>query len=119
MKKTLLLAAIALFSCAICSAHTIKATDAKVSYIGRTEVNTEEGTVRFDWSATTLRVRFKGSTLKIKCSDSHKDYFNIWVDKAQCAHQDATLCVEGDTTLTLFKGKKGVHEVVFQKRTEA
>lgn len=119
MKKTLLLAAIALFLCAISSAETIKATDAKVSYIGRTENDLNTGSVKFDWSATTLRVKFKGSTLKLKCSDSHKDYLNVWIDEAQSAHKDAVLCIESDTTLTLFKGKKGVHEVILQKRTEA
>ena len=118
MKKITLILFLALFSSRICSAETIKADDERVSYIGRTEINKEDGTVCFDWSATTLRVRFKGSTLSVKCSDSKTDYFNVWIDKTQTPFQDNVITVKGDTLITLFKGKKGVHEVILQKRTE-
>ncbi|MGN1225753.1 MAG: GDSL-type esterase/lipase family protein [Candidatus Cryptobacteroides sp.] len=116
MRKLALLMTATLLSAYVCSAETIKASDSRVSYVGRTVV--ESGSVSFDWSATTIRLRFKGSNLQIKCSDTHKDYFNLWLDKAQSAVQDQVIVVESDTLITLFKGKKGVHEVILQKRTE-
>lgn len=105
-----------MLSAYVCSAETIKASDSRVSYVGRTVV--ESGSVSFDWSATTIRLRFKGSNLQIKCSDTHRDYFNLWLDKAQSTVQDQVIVVESDTLITLFKGKKGVHDIILQKRTE-
>ena len=61
MKKTILIAA-ALLACIVCGAETIKGSDSRISYIGRTEVQ-EDGSVSFDWSATTFRFSFKGKTL--------------------------------------------------------
>lgn len=118
MKKITLITGF-LLCAAVCGAETIKATDPRVSYIGRTEVNDTTGTVSFDWSATTLRIRFKGSSLQMKCSDTHKDFFNLWVDKSQKPGLSSVAIVESDTLLTLFKGRKGIHEVILQKRTEA
>ncbi|MBO4469753.1 MAG: GDSL family lipase [Bacteroidales bacterium] len=117
MKRTTLLAA-ALLACAICSAETIKGSDPKVSYIGRTEV-AEDGSVSFDWSATTIRLSFKGKTLLMACSDTKKDYFNLWIDGEQKAIEDKVVKVAGDTLITLFKAKKAAtHTVILQKRTE-
>lgn len=108
-----------MFLCAVvCKAETIRATDSRIRYIGRVEQNTEARTVSYDWSATTLKVRFSGSKLYLKCSDSKKDYFNLWVDKADGPRQDKTICVGGDTLICLFDGRKGIHEVTLQKRTE-
>ena len=120
MKKTTLIVAAALFAGVLCSAETIKGSDSKVSYIGRTEV-AQDGAVSFDWSATTVRVAFKGKTLKIKCSDTHKDYFNVWIDKEQGPRADFVVTVSSaDTVLTLFTAKKGArHTAILQKRTEA
>ena len=116
MKKITLTILAVLLSVYVGKAESIKASDSRISYVGRTVV--ESGSVSFDWSATTIRLRFKGSTLQIKCSDTHKDYFNLWMDKAQSAVPDEVITVEGDTLITLFKGKKGVHQLILQKRTE-
>lgn len=125
MKKTFLLVTLFyIFSASQAIASTkplqnsISATDERILYIGRTEQDLEKGQVSFDWSATTLRLRFKGSCLQIKCSDNKKDYLNLWIDKPQSASHDKVIEVKGDTLITLFKGKKGVHEVILQKRTE-
>ncbi len=118
MKKALILIATLAFTANICAAETIKANNEKILYTGRTLVDANSGTVSYDWSATTFKVRFTGKSLQIKCSDTHRDFFNIWVDKKACAKADDVLIVESDTTLTLFKGKKGTHEIIFQKRTE-
>ena len=92
MKKTTLIVTAALFASVLCSAETIKGSDSKVSYIGRTEVS-QDGAVSFDWSATTVRVSFKGKSLKIKCSDTGKDYFNVWIDKEQGPRADFVVSV--------------------------
>ena len=117
MKRTTLIAA-ALFACIFCSAETIKGSDGKVTYIGRTEV-AEDGSVSFDWSATTIRLKFKGKTLVMACSDTKKDYFNLWIDGEQKVLEDKVLKVEGDQAITLFSAKKAAeHTVILQKRTE-
>ena len=117
MKRITILAASLLLGAAICSAETIAASDGRISWIGRTETTTE-GAVSFDWSATTLRLRFSGTALELKCRDTNTDWFNLWVDTPQGPQATSAFKVKGDTTITLFKGKKGVHEVIIQKRTE-
>ena len=117
MKRITILAASLLLGAAICSAETIAASDGRISWIGRTETTTE-GAVSFDWSATTLRLRFSGTALELKCRDTNVDWFNLWVDIPQGPQATSAFKVKGDTTITLFKGKKGVHEVIIQKRTE-
>ncbi len=119
MKKTLLLIAAFALSAGICNAETIKATNTKIQYTGRTHTDEAAGAVSFDWSATTIKVKFSGKSLSLKCSDTHRDFFNVWIDKAPSAQKDGVFIVESDTLLTLFKGKKGVHEITLQKRTEA
>ena len=116
MKKIILILAAALLFSQVGKAENIKASDSRIAYVGR--AIKESDNVSFDWSATTLRLRFKGSVLQLKCSDTHRDYFNLWVDKAQSAVQDKVLVVESDTLITIFKGKKGVHEIILQKRSE-
>lgn len=115
MKKITLIAAL-LISTGLCLAETIPATDGRISCIGRCLPQDTE--LSFDWSATTLRLNFHGSRLELKCSDTHADYFNLWIDKEQCAVPDRVICVKSDTTICLFKGKKGNHSIIFQKRTE-
>ena len=119
MKRFFLIAA-GLLACVLSPAETIKGSDGKLSYIGRTE-ESENGSVSFDWSATTVRVAFKGKNLKIKCSDTHKDYFNVWIDKEQGPRADFVVTVNSaDTVLTLLTTKKTArHTVILQKRTEA
>ena len=117
MKRTTLIAA-ALFACILCSAETIKGSDSKVSYIGRTEV-AEDGAVSFDWSATTLRVAFKGKVLKLACSANQTEYFNLWVDSEQGPIEDRVLKISSDTLITIVSSKKAAeHTVILQKRTE-
>lgn len=119
MKRTILIAA-ALVACVLCKAETIKGSDAKVSYIGRIEI-TDDKAVSFDWSATTLRLKFKGKNLVMACSSTKKDYLNLWIDGEQKAIEDKVIKVAGDTIITLFtsKAKKATeHTVILQKRTE-
>lgn len=96
----------------------VAADDARIVYCGRTAV--ENGVVSFDWSGTMIKLRFKGSRLEMQCSDTKADYFNLWVDKKPGAMEDAVIKVSGSQqSITIVSGlKKGVHEVVLQKRTE-
>ena len=57
---------------------TIKASDSRITYIGRTEV--KGGDVSFDWTGTYLKVRFQGNALSFKVSDTKKNYYNVWLD---------------------------------------
>ncbi len=93
------------------------ADDPRITYIGRTTVF--DGAVHYDWSGVTVKVSFTGGSLKMNCSDSRADWFNLWVDKAQCVEADRVIRIEGDTTIVLAEGLgKGEHSVILQKRTE-
>lgn len=116
MKRIITL--ILLLSCISLKAVTIPGTDSKVSYIGRTFTN--ENTVSFDWSGTTIRIRFSGTSLKMFCTQEGHDWFNVWVDKDPVAAEDSKFKTEaGEQTVTVCSGlRKGIHEVTIQKRTE-
>ncbi len=119
MKKTLLLILSAL-TCAVgvCNAETVTPVDSRIRYVGRVHKDMSDGSVSFDWSATTFKVKFSGKSLQMRCSDTHCDYFNVWIDRQSAAENDAVFKVESDTVITLFSGKKGIHEITVQKRTE-
>ena len=132
MKKliTVALCAIALHIAYPASArnNTFKASDSRITWIGRTATD-KGGAVSFDWSATCARISFEGDELAIKASDTHKNYFNVWIDKPMAAEPDKVITIEGkEKTIVLadkddFKrmyGKKSpdTHTVIIQKRTE-
>lgn len=96
---------------------TVNADDARIVYMGRTA--SVDGTVSFDWSGVSARVAFTGTRLSVKCSDTHVNYFNVWVDKPAGAKEDFVIKTEGRQSLEIVKGlKKGAHTVILQKRTE-
>lgn len=107
---------------------SVPASDSRITWVGRT-LASNDGSVSFDWSATYARISFEGNELAIKASDTHKNYFNVWIDKPMAAEPDKVISVEGkEKTITLadkgdFKkmyGKKSpdTHTVIIQKRTE-
>lgn len=101
--------------------ENIPATDQRVTYVGRTL--SQDGSVSFDWTGVYLKVRFQGSSLRVRLSDSHKDYYNVWIDSSMDKAPDQVIAAFGqDSTVTLFSapGKKArqVHQVILQKRTE-
>ncbi|MCR5352219.1 MAG: hypothetical protein K6E35_06995, partial [Bacteroidales bacterium] len=100
------------------AAEDFPASDGRITWVGRTDVR--DGTVSFDWSGVYAIVHFRGSELRLRASDSGKDYFNVWIDRdAMDAVPDRTFCLSSrDTTLTLFSGAQGEHRVLIQKRTE-
>ena len=52
-----------------------KANDENVSYVGRTEIQSD-GSVSFDWTGTYLRTRLSGGELSMKISDTGINYYN-------------------------------------------
>lgn len=88
-----------------------------VTVVGRYAVDGSK--IIFDWSGVQVRVRFKGTRLEMKASDTHADYFNIWVDKEPVAKEDNKIRTSSDSIYVIVSGlKKGEHTVVLQKRTE-
>lgn len=92
-----------------------KANDENVSYVGRTEIQSD-GSVSFDWTGTYLRTRLSGGELSMKISDTGINYYNVFVDSL--LHK--TVKVSGkDTLINFISGMdKGIHHVLIQKRTE-
>ncbi len=134
IRITLLAAAI--FCAAVMSAATktaettVKASDPRITYIGRTEV--KEGNVSFDWTGIYAKVRFQGNYLSLKASDTKKNFYNVWIDGSMDRTPDKVVAVHGsDTTIVIFsveelksrfgkdkKAAKTQHQVILQKRTE-
>lgn len=107
---------------------SVPASDSRITWVGRTSTKAD-GAVSFDWSATYARISFEGSELAIKASDTHRNYYNVWIDKPMAAEPDKVIAVEGkEKAITLadkgdFKkmyGRKSpdTHTVIIQKRTE-
>ena len=101
--------------------ESIPATDSRVTYIGRTL--SQNGSVSFDWTGVYLKVRFEGSSLSIRLSDSKKNYYNVWIDSSMDKAPDQVVATFGnDSTITLFstprRKAKQPHQIILQKRTE-
>lgn len=108
----------------------IKASDSRITYIGRTEV--KDGNVSFDWTGVYARLRFQGNSLIFKVSDTKKNYYNVWLDGSMDAAPDKVVAVHGsDTIIVIFsaeelkarfgkdkKAARAPHQVILQKRTE-
>lgn len=103
------------------------ASDSRVTYIGRTLA--DGGSVSFDWTGTTVKIKFSGDYLAVRLSDTDKNYYNLWIDRAADEEADDIVAVHGSDTLVVLcdkaflserYGKKipKVHTAVLQKRTE-
>ena len=123
MKKTLIIAVLALVSAGVnvSAKKTVTmtetpASDSRIEYVGRTQAIA--GTVSYDWAGVYFRVRFTGPSLAMKCSDSKNSWFNLWVDKEMSPEADRKFLVAAkDTVIVLAEGLgKGEHEVILQKR---
>lgn len=97
---------------------TMPASDPKIVYTGRTL--TSDGCVSFDWSGVTARLKFNGTYIAVKVSDTKANYFNVWVDEVPSHKENFTIRTSGTDTLIIIAGslKKVEHSVVLQKRTE-
>ncbi len=117
MKKTLL--ALMLFACG--AAYAAKpmqftaATSPEIRFVGRAGTGSD-GSLSFDWSGSHFEFRFDGTQCAMRASDTHRNYYNVFVDGKQLD----TVTVAGDAkSIQLASGlKKGIHTVLVQKRTE-
>ena len=125
-----ILAAISMSAAPKTAETAIKASDSRITYIGRTEV--KDGNVSFDWTGVYARLRFQGNSLSFKVSDTKKNSYNVWLDGSMDAAPDKVVAVHGsDTTIVIFsaeelkarfgkdkKAARAPHQVILQKRTE-
>lgn len=117
--RAFLLVAAVLFPLSLVCAEKVPAGDRRFTWVGRAShgVNDE---VSFDWTATYCRIRFKGDTLRMRISDTGKNYYNVYVDRPMDAEPTDIITTEGDSILTFAMRRcHSVHSVVLQKRTEA
>ena len=94
----------------------VSPTDAKLLYTGRADTRDASGP-RFEWSASMVTIRFRGTDLQAKINESGDDYFEVVVDHAalQVIHPP-----KGNSVVDLARGlPNGTHEVRMLKRTEA
>ena len=130
IKRFLSLLTVLLAFCGQGWCESVKGSDGRITYIGRVMEN-DEG-VSFDWTGVYTKVRFQGNSLSLKVSDTHKNYFNVWLDKDMSELPDKVISTFGnDSTIVLFsleemksllgkdkKALKAPHQVILQKRTE-
>ena len=111
------------------SLNEFPGTDSRITYVGRSLAGPDG--VTFDWSASGVRIRFTGTCLSVRVSDTDKDYYNLWIDHEPDAEADRVLAVAGkDTTIVLFDAREGLsakaarkvkpaeHTIWLNKRTE-
>lgn len=130
IKRLLSLLTVLLAFCGQGWCESVKGSDGRITYIGRIMEN--DGGVSFDWTGVYIKVRFQGNSLSLNVSDSHKNYFNVWLDKDMSELPDKVISTFGnDSTIVLFsleemksllgkdkKALKAPHQVILQKRTE-
>ena len=119
MKGKIILACLLLAAASACraGAEEFPASDARITWVGRTAV--QGGDVSFDWSGVYAIVQFYGDELRLRASDSGKDYYNVWLDEMS-AEPHSTFCLQSrDTTVTVIKTDRAdFHTAYIQKRTE-
>jgi len=108
-----------------CILTGIHASDARFVYVGRHQVDSTS--VSMDYTGTYVRVRFYGTRLSVRLSDSKRNYWNLYIDRDFSPEPDQVLTTSGDTTLTLFSpqpaqpakpAQPAQHTVLLFKRTE-
>ena len=119
MKGKVLFVCLLLAAASAChaAAGEFPASDARITWVGRTAV--QGGDVSFDWSGVYAIVQFYGDELKLRASDSGKNYYNVWLDDMS-AEPHNTFCLQSrDTTVTVISTPKpDFHTAIIQKRTE-
>lgn len=105
-------------------AETVPATDSRITFVGRTQMRNTS--MAFDWTATTIRVAYSGKTLTMRVSDTQRNYYNVWIDCPTSDEPNRIITTQGNDTLIAVvlpddpvnKTRRGIHEVIIQKRTE-
>lgn len=111
------LLATAFLSSSATTFKTYRADDrSAVRIVGRTEVDTVSGSVRFDWSGVYAETELDGRALSLRLSDTGKSYFDVFVD-GQLAGKIKSAAK--DTTVTVVDNlPRGTHSIAIRKRTE-
>ena len=87
-----------------------------VRVVGRTATN-GDGSISFDWCGVYVDIRFRGSYLAVKLSDTGRNYLNLWID----GQEQSKLVTKGSNAkLILFDNPdaNGEHLIRIQKATE-
>ena len=94
----------------------LPAASPEIRFVGRTERDAAGG-VTFDWSGTWFECGFTGRSVAVRVSDTHKNYYNVFID----GEQTAVVSTFGrDSVVMLAEGlAAGPHTLRMQKRTEA
>ncbi len=99
------------------ASDNVRADNPHITFEGRTV--RKSGNVTFDWSNTTVRINFTGTTLDMECSTTGDSYFNVWVDSRPGAKEQKVVHTHGDCRIVLAEGlESGFHSVILQKRSE-
>ncbi len=86
-----------------------------IRYTGRV-VKNEDGSASFDWSGSYMEIKFTGSFLAIKVSDTRKNYYNLFLNGVE---QGVITTFGKDSVIVLASGLKGKSNVIrLQKRSE-
>ena len=87
-----------------------------VRVVGRAATNSD-GSISFDWCGVYVDIRFRGSYLAVKLSDTGRNYLNLWID----GQEQSKLVTKGaNTRFELFDNPEaeGEHLIRIQKATE-
>lgn len=87
-----------------------------VRVVGRAATNSD-GSISFDWCGVYVDIRFRGSYLAVKLSDTGRNYLNLWID----GQEQSKLVTKGaNTRFVLFDDPEaeGEHLIRIQKATE-
>ena len=134
MKKIILPILFILFCSQTLVAEVIFASDARLTFVGRTQI---QGTsVAFDWTGVYCRIAFSGKHLTMRASDIKPDadpatavqkrtFLNIWIDAPTSAEPHRIIELAGHDSIYelidpqyLKTSKIKHHKVTIQKRTE-
>ncbi|MGM9741649.1 MAG: GDSL-type esterase/lipase family protein [Candidatus Cryptobacteroides sp.] len=125
-------AAAAIFCCTLVAKEipetVTPASDSRITYVGRTLK--DGNNVSFSWTGVYAKIRFEGTYLALRASDTKKNYYDIWVDRPADPGADRVIGISGKDSLYVLvdagmdgissgKGASArVHEVIIKRRTE-
>ena len=132
MNRLIAAAAAAIFCCTLGAKEipetVTPASDSRITYVGRTLKDGND--VSFSWTGVYAKIRFEGTYLALRASDTKKNYYDIWVDRPADPGADRVIGISGKDSLYVLvdagmdgissgKGASSrVHEVIIKRRTE-
>ena len=76
--RFVLLCAVLFVSESLAAAEKVVASDSRITWVGRTYMDTVTGAVTFDWTGVYCRIRLTGDMLRVRVYDSGRDYYNMY-----------------------------------------